>query len=171
MGLEGNKLREKTVSGRKGGIKLEDESEDRKIEAANEKIFKLERRVKAGRESEMSVDERLNKLPGMLFIKREELRKESTEISTIKSKINHILIPEVNRLRDHTIPGKKPGVTKPKFTVERAEFEAKKYLRKTHQGYRTLKDQQGAMHDKFNELTNQKKFLVDMFEAAKVLKE
>lgn len=119
--------------------------------------------------STMTLEERLEKLPAMIFKKKQEIYGISCKLSEVKATITNMEAEEFNRFRKETVPGAKEGITKPKYTVEQAQYEAVKHLNLHNKGYKKRKDEESRLHTQMKFLEDERDFLIDTYKAARTL--
>lgn len=134
-----------------------------------EMILRLDREIEVAKPSRMPLEERLEVLPGILMSKDLEIYALSCKIEDLKPRIKNIEIQAFNRLRAETVDGVKEGVTKPKYTVEQAEYESKLHLAIQDDGYKNLKNQEKALHKEFETLKIERSFVENSMKMARTL--
>ena len=68
-----------------------------------------------------------------------------------------------------TVSGVKEGTTKPKHTVDEAEYYAKRELSLDDDKYKELKRQEKMLHDILDDLRLEKEFLENSFKAYRTI--
>lgn len=132
-------------------------------------ILKLDRTIEETKPSRTSLEDRLEILPGQLFIKDLEIYRIFSEIEELKPKIKAMEAEELKRYRAMTVPGVKEGTTKPKYTVEQAEYESKFHLGLNDQKYKALKKQEKDLYTQYEMLKMERNFLDMSFKATRTL--
>ena len=139
-------------------MNMDDEASERKAAMeAQERIEKTDRIMSQYNESTKADEEQLKKLPAMIYQKKQEIHKVSKKLSEVKSRIAGREKDEKYRIRGNN----------PKFTVEQAEHEAKKILRREG-SYKNLKNDESSLHEQIKQLNDERDFLIDTKECIEI---
>ncbi len=141
------------------------EKEEDKYEA----VLKLDRAIEVTKKSRVPIEEKLETLPALIFIKDTEVYRKSSEIEKIKPKIKNMEQDAFNRKRAETVEGAKEGVTKPKYTVDQATYESKLQLSIHDETYKQLKETEKNLHIEYEMMKLERMFLENSFKAARTL--
>ncbi|MCK5608993.1 hypothetical protein KAR91_44375 [Candidatus Pacearchaeota archaeon] len=135
----------------------EEESERKAAKEAQERISKTDRIMSLYNESIKDDEEQLKKLPAMIYMKKQEVHKVSKKLSEVKAIISGREKDEKYRIRGNN----------PKFTVEQAEHEARKILRRDG-GYKNLKSDESSLHEQIKHLKDERDYLTDTKECIEI---
>jgi hypothetical protein len=144
----------------------EEQKESDKIYNA---ILKLDRTIEATKPSRVPLEDRLEILPGQLFVKDLDIYRIFSEIEELKPKIKAMEAEKLKEYRAMTVPGVKEGTTKPKYTVEQAEYESKFHLGLHDNKYKALKKQEKDLYTQYEMLKMERNFLDMSFKATRTL--
>ncbi len=137
---------------------MDDEASERKAaKEAQERITKTDRIMSQYNESTKADEEQLKKLPAMIYMKKQEVHKVSKRLSEVKAIIS-------GREKDakYKIRGNNP-----KFTVEQAEHEARKILRREN-SYKKSKQDESSLHEQIKQLKDERDYLIDTKECIEI---
>lgn len=135
---------------------------------AVEKIEEVDARLRRAKASSIPLEERLEKLPGLLYAKELEIYELSEALAAIKDQLETIEREEYLRIDGETIRDSN-GKVKKKFSNEAArQAELQRRLRDSEK-YQRLKVREKATHDRLENLKIEHSFLARLYSSTKYL--
>ncbi len=138
------------------------------MEAVVRKVEEIDAQLRRAKASSIPLEERLEKLPGLLYAKELEIYELSEALAAIKDQLEAIEREEYLRIDGETIRDSN-GKVKKKFSNEAARrAELQRRLRDSEK-YQRLKVREKATHDRLENLKIEHSFLTRLYSSTKYL--
>jgi len=133
-----------------------------------EKIREVDAQLRRAKASSVPLEERLEKLPGLLYQKEVEMYELSEALAGVKDQLEAIERVEYLRIDGETIRDSN-GRVKKKFSNETARQAELQRRLKDHTKYQELKDREKSLHDRLENLKIEHSFLTRLYSSTKYL--